>query len=327
MELKTDYAILKQDYECFKPYFEMHRQSIEKLFYHYLNQGNSKDLNVFLERNTDKEITNEFKQKFIYNSTVCFYRSFDLFLALITLESRKFNTWSEVTAYYSKFYIIKAICFLFQRGYIVMKSYDKEPLKDKNDKKFFFYFDTKLQLFNQKNTEYNELFKNGIGSHQVWWALLNSLKGVDGIKNERFNFVLDQYLTNPSIRNEVNYSLEYLEGFHELEWFDSNIQERFNRINYPTSNIRDFTSKERYYQNTHPEEIDEGDYYTDIRVYIWESLLCYLEVFRDLLGDNFLLRKENIEYLLEVHRIKEINSSLEINIKSDLERIFAQTIL
>ncbi|PGS49897.1 hypothetical protein [Bacillus sp. AFS041924] len=322
MKLNTDYEILKQDYECFKPYFELHRQSIEKLFYHYLNQGNSKDLNEFFEKNLDKEITNEFKQKFIYNSTVCFYRSFDLFLALVTLESRKFNTWSEVTAYYSKFYIIKAICFLFQRGHMVLNSLGSRPLNDKNDKKFFFYFDTKLQLFNHKTPEYKELFKNGKGSHQVWWSLLNSLKGIVGIKNERFNFVLDQYLTNPSIRNEVNYSLEYLEGFHELEWFDSNIQDRFNRMNYTDSNkLRDFTSKERFYQNTHPEQIDEGDYYTDIRVFIWESLLCYLEIFKDLLGDNFLLKRENIEYLLEAHQFKEISTSLEDSMKTELKRI------
>lgn len=65
LDLKTDYANLKQEYGCYNPYFEVQRQSIENIFYHYLIQGNSKDLNEFLEKNTDKEISNEFKQKWI----------------------------------------------------------------------------------------------------------------------------------------------------------------------------------------------------------------------------------------------------------------------
>ncbi|KAA0761716.1 hypothetical protein [Bacillus sp. TE8-1] len=320
MKCEIEYEDLKKDYNGFQPYFEVNRGSVEKLFLHYLTQGNSNDFNTFLKQNTDMAVSNEFKQKFIYNSTLCFYRAFDLFLALLTLKSRKFSTWSEVTAYYSKFYIIKAICFTFQRGYMVLNTSKNEPLKNKNDKKFFFTFDSGIQVYNQKTIEYKLLFENNLGSHQVWWTLLETLKGVKGLRNQRFQFLLDQSLSNPAIRNEVNYSLEYLEGFNELEWFDTNIKERFNR-NSTLFYHKDFTSKDRYFYNIHPEDIDEGEYYTDLRVFIWESLLCYLEITKDLLGENFLLKMDNIVALLDEHHIKDIDSSLENNMKMALQQI------
>jgi len=320
MKLKINYEDLKKDYSGFKPYFEVNRQSVESLFFHYLKQGSSEELNEFLRQSNDDKVFEEFRQKFVYNSTLCFYRAFDLFLALLTLESNKFETWSEVTAYYSRFYIIKAICFLFQRGHIVLKSSVEEPLKNKHDHKLLLFFNDNIQVYNKKTTEYKDLFQNSTGSHQVWWTLLDTLKEVNDLGNQRLSFLLDQSLSNPVIRNQVNYSLEYLEGFNELEWFDSNIKERFRRIGYTTSN-RDFTSKSRYFQDTHPEDIDEGDYYTDLRVFIWESILCYLEITRGLLGKNFLFKAENIEALLEVHHIKDLNPTLESNMRVEINTI------
>ncbi|MFP7486287.1 hypothetical protein SFC65_19175 [Priestia filamentosa] len=321
MKFKANYQDLKEDYTGFKPAFENHRQSVENLFFHYLKQFSSEHLNKLMEKQ-DSEFYEVFRQRFVYNSAACFYRSFDLFLGLITLKSNKFITWSEVTAYYSRFYIIKAICFLLQRGQIVLNTSREDPLKHNRDWKTFFLFnDNKnIRVYHQFSKGYQSLLKGGKGSHQIWWSILETLKEIEGLENERLSFLLDQSVTNPKIRNEVNYSLEYLEGFNELEWFDSNMKERFRRMDDGISD-RDFTSKERYFHNIHPEDIDQGDYYTDLRVFIWESILCYLEIAKDLLGKTFLLKVEKISDLLNVHNIQDINPHLANNMKKEIVKI------
>ncbi|MCG7406594.1 hypothetical protein MH117_04125 [Paenibacillus sp. ACRRX] len=111
MKFTVDYSELKEQYKNFTPYFEMHRESINQLFEEFLQQSNSQGINDYLQGTNDQDILNEIRQKLVYHSTLCFFRSFDLMLAYISLDDRNFHTWSEVTAYYSKFYIIKAINF------------------------------------------------------------------------------------------------------------------------------------------------------------------------------------------------------------------------
>ncbi|GAQ17857.1 hydrolase [Oceanobacillus picturae] len=88
----------------------------------------------------NKNVHDEIRQKLVYHSTLCFFRSFDLMLAYISLNDKRFHTWSEVTAYYSKFYIIKAISFLLQRGFVTIDFDKRGKLVDaKYDSNFYFF--------------------------------------------------------------------------------------------------------------------------------------------------------------------------------------------
>jgi|GEM_PF-3577250 len=325
MHFQVEYNNIKESYKDYKPYFEMHRESIEGLFRHYLNQGKGSEVEAFLnEEHDDPEIIGEFKQKFIYNSTLCLFRSFDLLLSHITLDAKNFHTWSNVTAYYSKFYLIKAVNFLLQRGYIELKRGDK-PLKGRNDCKFYFFLlDGGYRIFSEGTREFNYLKSKGNGSHQKWWTLMETIKDIKGIESfERVGFLLDKYWINPQIRNEINYSLEYLEGFRELEWFDSNLKDHHRILRGSNNN---FTSMSNFFANTPPEDCDLGDYYTDIKVILWESILCYLELYKDLIGENQIFRIDNLFELLDIHGVKSLNPNVYSSIKQIISDIFENNV-
>ncbi|MDK8193313.1 hypothetical protein QP794_24805 [Paenibacillus sp. UMB7766-LJ446] len=323
MQFQVEYSKIKDSYKGYKPYFETHRESVESLFRHYLIQGKGSDFEAFLnEKHDDMEVIDEFKQKFIYSSTLCLFRSFDLLLSLITLDAKNFHTWSDVTAYYSKFYLIKAVNFLLQRGYIELKK-DGKPLKDKNDSKFYFFLlEDGYKVFSQGTPEFNHLKSKGSGSHQTWWTVMESLRDINGIESfERVGFLLDKHWINPKTRNEINYSLEYLEGFRELEWFDSNLT---NHHRFRRGDSRDFTSMNSYFANTSPEDCDIGDYYTDVKVILWESILCYLELYKDLIGTNQIFRIDNLFELLDIHGIKTLNSDVSSSVIQIISKLFEE---
>lgn len=325
-----EYSALKEQYRNFEPYFEMHRESINHLFEQLLSQGDTQELNEYLQRTGDQDVHNEIRQKLVYHSTLCFFRSFDLMLAYISLNDKRFHTWSEVTAYYSKFYIIKAICFLLQRGYVTINFDKREKLVDnKNDSNFYFLYNSSgFKTYNSSTSLYKQLraepnTNRNYGSHQIWWKLLETVKDINGIDNkfERVVFLLDHNWTNPKQRNQINYSLEYLEGFKELDWFDANLE---GHHSWRYKDQRDFTSKEKFFEYVNPEDIDLEDYYTDLRVYLWESLMCYLEIYKDLIGQNSIFRIENIHYLLEIHEINETIPRLSCSMKNMINEIFEQ---
>ncbi|CAM4015261.1 hypothetical protein [Saccharibacillus endophyticus] len=327
MTFTINYSKLKDEYKDFSPYFETHRQSLNLLFETLLNQQDSNAINSYLSQAPNQNIMNEIKQKLVYSSTLCFFRAFDLFLAYITLEDKKFKTWSEVTGYYSKFYIIKAINSLLLRGYEVI-DYDKrgQLVDSRRDGSFYFAFDNNgFNLYNSTKIEYQQLQKDPqtnqrYGSHQLWWRLLETITDIKGIeKFSRLNYLLDQNWTNPKLRNQINYSLEYLEGFQELDWFDANLK---GHHSWNSKDNRDFTSMKNFFKNTDPEDIDMGDYYTDLRVYLWESIMSYLEIYKDVLGTNRIFRIENINYLMQAHETDKAVPEASKNMKKMINELF-----
>ncbi|GAQ17858.1 haloalkane dehalogenase [Oceanobacillus picturae] len=155
------------------------------------------------------------------------------------------------------------------------------------------------------------------------WKLLETIKGIGGIENkfDRVGVLLDHNWTNPKQRNQINYSLKYLEGFRELDWFDANLK---GHHSWRYKDQRDFTSMDNFFKHNNPEDIDLGDYYTDFRVYLWESLMCYLEIYKDLIGLNSIFRIENIHYLLEIHEINETMPKLSCSMKNMINKILEQ---
>ncbi|MCG7406595.1 hypothetical protein MH117_04130 [Paenibacillus sp. ACRRX] len=199
-------------------------------------------------------------------------------------------------------------------------------MDNKKDTNFYFFYNKSgFNIYNSNSEQYKELrfnpdTKYKYGSHQIWWRLLETVKDIEGIdKFDRVGFLLDHNWTNPQLRNQINYSLEYLEGFRELDWFDANLK---GHHSWRNKDQRDFTSMDNFFKRTNPEDADLGDYYTDLRVYLWESLMCYLEIYKDLIGANSIFKIENLFYLMDVHEINKSMPEVFSSIKNMINELF-----
>lgn len=93
-------------YEGYSALPEPERFTMEALFYKGLQRNSLGELENALDDSDRAMILHTH-----FNlSTVAFYRMFQLFLASLLIDKNNFRTWSEVTAYYSRFYFIHALC-------------------------------------------------------------------------------------------------------------------------------------------------------------------------------------------------------------------------
>lgn len=146
-------------------------------------------------------------QRHFYWSSTCFYRSFYLMLAYFSLDRKPMRSWAHVTAYYCRLYSIKAIMNLFFTNIVAPR-----VATDKRRSESLIY----LTMEGVKALPLKKVYSlwNIRGSHQVWWALFREMQHVpDFPETDESLFALTDSYFNPSTRNTVNYSEQYLEGF------------------------------------------------------------------------------------------------------------------
>ena len=65
----------------------------------------------------------------------------------------------------------------------------------------------------------------------MWWALFSQMQYVtDFPDTDEVAFVLSDAYYNAKTLNEITNSERYLEGFPELEWFDTSASQMFNHL-------------------------------------------------------------------------------------------------
>lgn len=246
--------------------------------------------------------TTDLIQRHFYWSAACFYRSFYLMLAYFSLERKPMSSWAHVTAYYSRFYIIKALLNLFFTNIVKLDS------KAKGDKKrpmilIYLTMDGVKTMYAKKA---ESLLKTR-GSHQIWWALFDQMKHIpDFPDTDGSQFALSNMYFNHANRNAINYSERYLEGFPELEWFDSSEVQMFNHmdIRRPRAD-HDITNIDSFFSDIDPEDADEGDFYGDDAQIVWHGVRVYLELLSLLKCRQTFVTREKLFGLLDRFGEKE----------------------
>ncbi len=306
-DFPPNFQSLRALYADFHPRFEFRRDSFSEFFAYYLKQVSRRDLEKILVTDDDKtkEFKTQLKQRHFYRSATCFYRSFDLFLAFISLQGSSFGSWAEVTGYYSRFYFIQAFLNLLQANWFSFA--DELPvdgLVDSNDRRFFVYHTGEAVTF-LSNSELVGAVGGGKkrGSHQGWWRIYGCLRELEDFPDiEALGFVLGEGYFNPARRNEVNYSHEYIRGFPELEWFDATPESMMSHFSFQHRRYdRDITNIDRFFEGFDPADCDVGDFYGDEAQMLWCSVDCYLRVLVALGIKQDFITVSEIEALARAH--------------------------
>jgi len=250
-------------------------------------------------------MSEQLKQRHFYRSATSFYRAYDLFLAFLALQRSQFGSWAEITGYYSRFYFIQSFLNLLQASWFGMEdSIPREGLANPNDRKFFAFNTGSQVIFLRERELLNAIgLRDRLGSHAIWWKLYECLGALETYPQlESLEFVLSNGYFNVEKRNEVNYSHEYIRGFPELEWFDTDVRNMMGHFRFqsPRSD-RDITDINRFFEDIPDEDADEGDFYSDEAQMLWCSIDCYLRVLRALQIQQSFITQEKLEALAEAH--------------------------
>lgn len=279
------FGSLKQAYRTLVPEWEYNRQSFEKYAMKFLARSTVADCEAAL--NTADGL-NWYKQRIFYRSATAFHRSVQLFLGYLTLDRHCYLSWSQVTAYYSRFYFIQAFLNLSLSTFLNLQKH-----------KVFIYFDgTQVRCIEQ--THLPKIMQR-LKSHDIWWNLMEALKTPD-YPVENLEFILTRLVFNPEKRETINYDFEYLGGgFIELDWFDSGAKQMLNHFNCWPRGDQDFTDFNRFFGDKAPEDVDEADFYGDDAQILWCSLMGYLQLLKSLDIKQNLVLGETIIALSELH--------------------------
>ncbi|MCI0491112.1 MAG: hypothetical protein L0229_31370 [Blastocatellia bacterium] len=279
---------LREIYSMVSFQFEFHRFSFKDLFSELLAKGTLSNLAPSLTdpKASPPQPVPDLLQRHFYWSTACFYRAFYLMLAYFDLERKPFSSWAHVTAYYSRFYIIKAILNLFLINII-------------NDKSLIY-----MGMNGVRVVEPIERLKKqwGVrGSHQIWWALFEQMGYVSDLAQiDGADFILSDSYFNSGSRNSINYSEQYMEGFKELEWFDISEDQMLSHLAmWRPRQDRDITDIDAFFEGFNPEDCDEGDFYGDEAQIIWLSIRVYLELLKAIGVQQPFVTKEKLFALLQ----------------------------
>ena len=294
-----NFETLQVIYQGFVPSVELHRDSLEDLFGRILKEKHWSCLLEALNQ-SDTQMRNDITQRLFYRSCVAFYRFYDLFLAYLVTSGFSFRTWSNVTAYYSRFYFVQAWLNLLQSSWIHLHKTPTGGIRD------FFLVNSadQIRVISWKELQAMASPKgaNFSGSHKIWWTLFNSTKSLESFDFiPDLDFVLSPFNFNTENRNRENYSFQYLEGFVELEWFDQHPEQMFAHF-MPTPRMdRDFTDMGSYFAEYDPESVDVADFYTDDTQILWLSLIAYLQLLRALNISQDFITCEKLDKLLDIH--------------------------
>lgn len=315
-DFPPSFAALRACYADFVPAWELHRQSFPEWFAFYLRQATIADLEAELTKDTQaaREIKSQLRQRLFYRSATSFYRSYDLFLAYLGLQRQEFATWSEITGYYSRFYFIQAFLNLLQANWFsYADDLSAEGLANPADRRFFVYFSGQQYSFLRNRHLSRVLDLEKLPSHQTWWRIYGNLGALEDFPQiESLGFVLGDGYFNPERRNKVNYSHEYVEGFPELEWFDSAPEQMMAHFGFQhRRHDRDITSIERFFAGYDPEDIDPADFYADDAQMLWCSIDCYLRVLGALRIRQDFIMVDKLERLARAHLEDEFPRLIE----------------
>lgn len=281
-DFPPNFDLLRAAWKGFAPKFEFNRRSPED----DLDGISHPDLQAALN---DANAMNWLRQRFFYRGTVCLYRALELFLAVLTLERHSYKTWSEVTAYYSRFYSIQAILNLFLTSFV--------------GQRLIYYTGYQIRVLSKK--DWPKLL-SAAGSHERWWLLMETLRSPEGLQGEAPDFVLSRAYYDPHQRNTVNYDFSYPGGgFPELNWFDTNLANMMSHFGPSHRPDQDITDAARFFCDEDPANIDFGDYEGDPIQVVWLSLSLYLQTISKLQIKQDFISTEKIAGLIEVHLFKD----------------------
>lgn len=278
---------LKQTYAGFTPKFEYHRESFESVIQNLQQEIKSKGVSSTLEQILNEAEWSQWcRQRLFYRSCTAFYRSIQLFFAYLVLERNRFLTWSEVTGYYSRFFFIQAFLNLLQCSWTEL------------DQFVIFNDGSAIKSFPKKRL--SPTLKES-HSHEVWWQLMEAIKHPKDYPCDDLSFVLSRYAFNPHERNRINYDFRYLQGFIELDWFDTDVGQFHSHSFVPAREDHDITNIDRFFSGRNHENCDEGDFYGDKAQMIWTSLKAYMETLVALDFNQEFIKAEKIASLAKAH--------------------------
>ncbi len=278
---------LKAFYKGFSARWETHRESFEVALSDWVSQVPFEE--VVKELNTPGG-QQWYRQRLFYRSSVAFYRALQLFLADVQMDRNSFQTWSNVTGYYSRFYFLQAFLNLCGATFFEL------PLKPKGFLQGITYFDgQKVSAISKMPPAF------GAGSHERWWGLMEALRR-PSYPVQHLEFVLTRLVHNPAERNRINYGFEYqIGGFPELEWADSGADQMMAHFSPSHRADRDITDIDRFFEEIPDDEADVADFYSDNLQILWCSLQAYLELLKELQFDQNFVKTETILALCDLH--------------------------
>jgi hypothetical protein len=274
---------LQEAYNGFRPKWEHNRRSFEREAAAHI-QANGLDA-CEASLNTDDGF-DWYRQRMFYRSAAAFYRSLQLFLGSLTLDRHCYKTWTEVTAYYSRFYFIQAFLNLLLSTHQSV------------DERAFIFFDGKrINCIASKKLP--KAFRTG--PHEIWWSLMEAMKSPN-YPCDNLGFILSRLVYNPEQRNTVNYGFEYhYGGFIELDWFDSGAKQMLSQFAPQLRPDEDITDINRFFGDQDLASCDEADFYSDAAQITWCSLMGYLQVLKALRFEQEFVTTEKILTLCDLH--------------------------
>jgi hypothetical protein len=288
----TTFARVRANYGRFKPEYEIHRESFSDWLSHLVDRSGAASLSEIetLLTRTRRRPIEALLQRHFYWSATCFMRAYYLLLAYLTLDRRGIDSWARVTGYYSRFYAAKATCNLCLAGWVFL-----EPSTSSSVKKGLYLLYTGTSGVRLLPTSQTGALQRR-GSHEPWWTLYDQLRRVrDFPDTSALRSGLHQFEFTAEERNELNYSDKWMEGFPELEWFDTSIDQMEAHASFARPRPdRDFTSINRYFEGYDPEFSDEADFFTDSVLSLWYPLLAYLDVLDRLSIEQDLLSYDKL---------------------------------
>src|SRR4029077_8453980 len=207
-----DLEALRKAYSGFRPRWEHNRQSFERDVDEYMKANGLDACEASL---STPDGFAWYRQRMFYRSSAAFYRSLQLFLGSLTLDRHCYNTWTKVTAYYSRFYFIQAFLNLILSTH-----------QSVGERAFIFFDGSHVSC--KSHEKLPKAFRKG--AHEIWWSLMEAMKS-PAYPCDNLGFILSRLVYNPEQRNTVNYGYEYHGGgFIELDWFDSGAKQMLSQF-------------------------------------------------------------------------------------------------
>jgi hypothetical protein len=239
-------------------------------------------------------------QRHFYWSAASFHRCYYLFLSYLVLDKKGLSSWAHVTGYYSRFYFVQALSNLWLSHIVRL---NPKKIHDKRDGLFL----TRIGRDGVRLKRLQAITDMPRGSHQRWWRLLRELHQISDIPAvDDFAFVTGEAYFSSQTRNQTNYSARYLEGFVELEWFDTDLESMLSHLRSgAVRSDRDITDFGRFFEDSDPEYAGEADFYGDEAQILWTSITSYLKILEALDFPQPLISTEKLRALNEVYLVAD----------------------
>lgn len=278
-DFPASFARIREAYEGFTPRYEYNRGSFGKWLAPALATNPpapppAVEAALMVPATTPGRPIPALLQRHFYWSATCFVRAYYLLLAYLTLDRRAIGSWARVTGYYSRFYTAKAISNLCLASWVQVERPTGTSVK--RDPYLLYTGSNGVRLLPAKETG---TLKSG-GSHEQWWNLFRQLRYTPDLPSTvSLGLIFDEYDFTAEERNAINYSDKWMEGFPELEWFDTTLEQMQAHFAIHTRREDDdFTDIDRFFRGMNPEYVEASDFYGDPVQWLWHPLLAYLDL-------------------------------------------------